>query len=63
VLYYNRKHQVREREPMKVGQAIKINDGSQLKDGVLVATKGREIVAPKDSEVLLRKNNVLKYLK
>jgi len=56
VLYYNRRHGAREREPVKVGQAIKINDGSQLKDGVVIATKGREIVSSNDSRVLLRRN-------
>jgi len=44
-LYYNKRHGAKEKEPMEVGQAIKINYGRQLKDGVLVATKGREIVS------------------
>jgi len=41
---------------MEVGQAIKINDGSQLKDEVVIATKGREIVSSNDSGVMLRRN-------
>jgi len=41
---------------MEVGQAIKINDGSQRKDGVVIATKGREIVSSNDSGVLPRRN-------
>jgi len=41
---------------VEVGQAIKINNGSQQKDGVVIATKGREIVSSNDSGVLLHKN-------
>jgi len=55
-LYYNRRHGAREKEPVEVGQAININDGSQLKDGVIIATKGREIVSSNDLGVLLRRN-------
>jgi len=55
-LYYNREHRAREREPMEVGQAIKINNGSQLKDRVVIATKGRDIVSSNDSGALLRRN-------
>jgi len=55
-LYSNRRHRAREREPMEICQAIKINSGSQLKDGVVIATKGREIVSSNDSGVSLRRN-------
>jgi len=55
-LYSNRRHWAREREPMEVGQVIKINDGSQLKGGVVIAIKGREIVSSNDSGVLLCRN-------
>jgi len=35
-LYYNRRHEARERESVEIGQVIKINDGSHLKDGVVI---------------------------
>jgi len=53
--YYNKRHRAREREPMEVSLVIKIKDGSQLKFGVVIATKGKEIVSSNDSGVLLRR--------
>jgi len=53
---YDSRHRASERKPIKVGQTVKINNGSQPKDRVVIVTTGKEIIASNNLGALLRRN-------
>ena len=54
--HYNSRHRVIERSQIPLGQTVKIHKNNRSTSGVVIATRGREVVASKDSGVLVRRN-------
>ena len=55
--YYDKRHRVRERSPLQLGQRVVVDDpGKQPVPAEIVATRGREVVAVGESARLMRRN-------
>ena len=52
--YFNARHRVRERSPIDVGQNITVHEGRKRSDAVVVATRGREVVASRAGKLIRR---------
>jgi len=53
---YNSRHRARDRSPLEIGQQIAIRDGRKSSEAVVIATRGREVIASSESDRLLRRN-------
>lgn len=55
--WFNARHRAKERSPIRLTQPVVIREpGNQPRDGTVIATKGREVVAVGSGQQLIRRN-------
>ena len=52
--HFNLRHRVRERSPISIGQHVAVREGSKTSNAVVVATRGREVVASRTGRLIRR---------